>query len=129
MTLKQLREHVMFQTNNDTDDLDEFQPAVDNYINEGYDRLVEVYADTHIGTTEFPVLSTITDVPKIPSWAHRAIGDYATYLVYRNGNQYKQNRGERYLQMFMDVLNKLRLYSVDENGVKKQRHFYNLYTD
>ena len=134
MTLKDLREHVMFQTNNDNDDLGEFQPSLDNYLNEGYDRLVEAYVSGHVGATvsgsvPYPLLSSNSDTPKLPSWAHRAIGDYATYCVYRNGNVYKQQRGERYLQMFYDVLNKLRLLNVDENGNNVQRHFYNLYTD
>lgn len=134
MTLLELREHVMFQTNNDEDDLEEFQPSVDRYLNEGYDKLVEAYADAHVNATidgeiPYPALANDADVPLLPWWAHRAIGDYGAYMVYRNGNQYKQNRGERYLQMFYEVLNKLRLYKVDENGRKAKRHFYNLYTD
>lgn len=130
MTLEQLREHVMFQTNNDADDLYEFLPAVDQYINEGYNKLVEAYARTYIdtegedGTVQFPSLTHPNDVPRLPEWSHRALGDFATYCIYRNGNQYKQQRGERYLQMFNDVLYKLRNPA---NG--KRRHFYNLYTD
>lgn len=126
MTLKELREHVMFQTNNDTDDLDEFQPAVDRYLNEGYDRLIEAYDKKHIGDEGYEALTTADDVPALPVWAHRAIGDYGAYMVYRNGNQYKQARGDRYLQMFNDVLLKLRWYRKNGN---QQRHMYNLYAD
>lgn len=131
MTLDNLREHVMFQTNNDVDDLSEFQPSVDRYLNEGYDRLVEAYAKTHIdteneeGQIEFPSLQGDEDVPNIPTWAHRAIGDYGAYCVYRNGNQYKQARGDRYLQMFNEVLFKLRWLRKDG----KRAHFYNLYEE
>lgn len=135
MTLEELREHVMFQTNNDVDDLDEFQPSVDRYLNEGYDRLVEAYADTHLDIGEtYVTLSDDDDIPAIPEWAHRAIGDYGAYMVYRNGNQYKQARGDRYLQMFNDVLIKLRWAKdttphAGDNGYNNGRnHFYNLYT-
>lgn len=130
MTLQELRDHVMFQTNNDIEDLEEFQPAVDRYLNEGYNRLVEAYARTYIDTEDesgnvpYPSLTNDNDVPLIPGWAHRAIGDYGAYMVYRNGNVYKQSRGDRYLQQFNDILFKLRFLT---NG--KRRHFYNLYTD
>lgn len=130
MTLQQLREHVMFQTNNDAEDLSEFQPAVDGYLNEGYNKLVEAYAKTYLdtpnesGSVPYPSLANTTDVPLIPSWAHRAIGDFATYMVYRNGNQYKQGRGEKYLDLFNSILFKLRFLA---NG--ERNHFYNLYTD
>ena len=33
MTLKDLREHALFQSNNDAEDLSEFNPALDKYIN------------------------------------------------------------------------------------------------
>ena len=130
MTLEELRAHVMFQTNNDVDDLDEFQPAVDNYINEGYNRLVEAYAKTNLdvidtsGTDPFPSLTSAADEPLIPSWAHRAIADFASYMMYRNGNQYKQARGREYLDAFNSILFRLRF---PVNG--KGNHFYNLYTD
>lgn len=134
MTLYDLREHVMFQTNNDVEDLEEFQPAVDKYINEGYNKLVEAYAKTYVGQADesgnvpYPVLATQTDEPQIPSWAHRAIGDFATYMVYRNGNAHKQARGERYLMLFNEVLFKLR-YDASKAANGGRRHFYNLYTD
>ena len=129
MTLKELREHVMFQTNNDTDDLDEFQPAVDRYLNEGYDRLVEAYEKTHIdvsvnGGIAYPSLSATTDVPLLPSWAHRAIGDYATYMIYRNGNALKQNRGIPYLQQFESAKRRLAEEGVTNRGGVHMRNLY-----
>ena len=41
MTLKQIQDQVMFQTNNDADDLPDFLPHLHDYINEGYDLLVD----------------------------------------------------------------------------------------
>ena len=133
MTLKEIRALAMFQSNNDEEDLPEFQPALDQYINEGYDRLVEAYTDEHTdpdGDVYIP-LTGATDEPEIPSWSHRAIADYATYMIYRNGNVTKQNRSVPYYQSFSDMLLKLR-----EAGVKDRNkdngglvHFKNLYVD
>lgn len=128
MTLSELNEHIMHQTNNDLDDLGDYQPSITRYINEGYDKLVEAYANTHIdtenasGVVEFPSLVSQGDTPAIPGWMHRAIGDYATYMMYRNGNVTKQNRSIPYYQAFLEVLNKARF----ANGKKKK--FRNLYT-
>lgn len=122
MTLQEIRALVMFQTNNDVDDLAEFEPAVDNYINEAYDKTIVAYDKKHIGDEGYTVLSQTNDVPNIPEWAHRSLADYATYMVYRNGNALKQNRGIPYLQMFNEMLNQLRFAKNAGN-----RHFYNLY--
>ena len=130
MTLKELREHTLFQTNNDADDLTEFQPAIDDYINEGYDRLTMAYAKLHLGetapdgTTPYTRLTTATDTCQLPTWVHRHIGDYAAYMIYRNGNALKQNRGIPYYEMFMRA--KMML---EQEGKKKRggAHFHNLY--
>lgn len=129
MTLQELLEHVLFQTNNDVDDLEEYQPSIERYINEGYDRLIEAYDSMHLdemksdGTIPYQMLSNADDEPKLPSWMHRAIGDYATYMMYRNGNAVKQNRGVAYYQAFAEILSKART-----SRTKKFR-FTNLYTE
>ena len=114
MTFGYIREQVLFQTQNDADDLEDYQPAIDDYINEGYDRLIYAYTGMHLDETNdsettipYPSMSDVRDEPKLPKWTHRAIADYATYLMYRNGNALKQSRGVPYYNAFMEVLNKL----------------------
>ena len=41
MTLAEIKNLIMFQTNNDKDDLGDYLPYLMDYINEGYDRLVQ----------------------------------------------------------------------------------------
>ena len=43
MTLNEIKQAVMFQTDNDRDDLGDFMPYLLGYINEGYDRLLYVW--------------------------------------------------------------------------------------
>ena len=129
MTLDRIRAQVMFQTNNDVDDLPDFQPHLNDYINEGYDLLVEGYRNQHVqsGSAEFPPLENPGDEPKLPEYAHRAIADYATYMVYRNGNAVKQNRGNVFYSMFMGVLAQLK-YERGRQMDGKPRQFVNIYT-
>ena len=104
MTFKEIKDQIMFQTNNDADDLEDFLPHVNDYVNEGYDKLVNAWAKNHIPITDYPTLEDDTDVPALPYWTHRALADYATWLVYRNGNPQKQQRGMYFLQAFQQVL-------------------------
>ena len=126
MTLDQIKAQVMFQTNNDKDDLPDFEPHLTDYINEGYDILVMNYTDQHVASDseEYPPLSLLTDVPKLPEYTHRALADYATYLVYRNGNAVKQNRGTAFYSAFLEVISKLKY----ERGGTGRKQFKNLYT-
>ena len=99
MNLLELKQQVMFQTGNDADDLGDFQPHLTDYLNEGYDRLMMAYVREHIGGDgDYPELGHDKSQPELPEWLHRAIADYATWLVYRNGSAEKQSRGwdERY---------------------------------
>lgn len=119
MTLSQIKNEVMFQTNNDADDLGDFMPYLLDYINEGYDKL------SYAWTGEHPeeLLDADTDVPLLPEWTHRALADWATWLVYRNGNPQKQNRGYAFRQAFEDVLGKI----VAEGGREgKVTNFFNI---
>ena len=130
MTLTQLRNHTLFQTNNDSDDLTEFQPAIDDYINEGYDRLTMAYANLHLGqqaedgTTPYPKLTNANDACQLPAWVHRHIGDFAAYMIYRNGNALKQNRGIPYYEMFERARQML---AQEGRKARGGSHFYNLY--
>ena len=97
----------MFQTNNDEEDISDYLPHVVDYINDGYDKLVKVWTKSHAPQDEYPWLSADTDEPNLPEWLHRYICDWATWLVYRNGNPQKQNRGRAYYESFMLILNQL----------------------
>ena len=105
MTLAEIKEQVMFQTNNDAEDLGDYEPHINDYVNEGYDRLVSAWNKGHV--TEDNRLEMDTDEPELPLWTHRALVDYATWLIYRNGNPQKQQRGMTYLNAFQQILSKI----------------------
>jgi len=132
MTMLEIQEQVMFQTNNDADDLGDYLPHVDDYINEAYDRIAIVWDHQHVPSEAYPRLTEDTDIPNLPEWLHRYIADWATWLVYRNGNPQKQQRGRAYWQHFMDMLSSLAdgggKNGIDESdGSQKQyRNFINI---
>jgi hypothetical protein len=114
MTLREMKEQVMFQTNNDADDLEDFEPHINDYMNDGYDRLVFVWDHQHVlpGSEKYPPLTEDTDVPNVPEWMHRYLTDWATWLVYRNGNPQKQQRGLAFRESFLWLLS----YVSDQGG-------------
>lgn len=131
MTLKDIQEQVMFQTNNDADDLGDYTPHIDDYINEGYDRIITVWDNQHVPSDDYPRLESDDDEPLLPGWIHRYIADWATWLIYRNGNPQKQQRGMAFRQSFMDLLSKLAdaggKNGFNEDGsLKKVRNFFNI---
>ena len=131
MTLLDISEHIMHQTNNDADDLEDYLPHLNDYINEGYDRIVIVWDNKHVPSTDYPRLEADTDVPNLPDWIHRYIADWATWLCYRNGNPQKQNRGMQYKYAFEELLGKLAgmggKNGLDEDGNPiKYKNFRNI---
>jgi hypothetical protein len=120
MTLSEIQEQVMFQTNNDADDLGDYTPHIDDYINEGYDRIVIIWDNKHVPCTDYPRLENDSDTPILPEWIHRYIADWATWLIYRNGNPQKQQRGMQFKYHFEQLLSKLASAGgkngLDENG-------------
>ena len=120
MTLAEIKAQIMFQTNNDEEDIEDYLPHVVDYINDGYDRLVKVWSKSHIPSGDYEKLMYDTDEPQLPEWTHRAICDWATWLVYRNGNPQKQQRGMAYYNAFMEILAKISdeggASGLDENG-------------
>jgi len=131
MTLSEIQEQVMFQSNNDADDLGDFTPHIDDYINEGYDRIVTVWDNQHVPSAEYPRLEDGNDEPNLPEWIHRYIADWATWLIYRNGNPQKQNRGQAYRYSFEELLSKLAgmggKEGLNEDGsLNKYRKFINI---
>jgi len=104
MTLNEIKQAVMFQTDNDRDDLGDFMPYLLGYINEGYDRLLYVWKKKHVQPgTDYPPLTFDADQPVLPLWSHNAIVDWATYMIYRNGNGMKQQRGMAYRSSFQEI--------------------------
>lgn len=113
MTLREIKDAIMFQTDNDRDDLGDFMPFLLGYINEGYDRLVYVWKHEHVlpDSEDYPPLTYDEDIPNLPLWSHNAIVDWATWMLYRNGNGAKQQRGMAYRNSFYEVRARL----VDDN--------------
>lgn len=112
MTLSEIKEAVMFQTDNDRADLGDFMPFLIAYINEGYDRLLYAWKAEHLKPdTDYPPLMYDQDKPQIPAWAHNGIVDWATWMIYRNGNGARQNRGGIYRSSFQEIRGRL----IDDN--------------
>ena len=128
MTLAEIKNQVMFQTNNDEDDVGDFLPHLVDYINEGYDRLVKVWSKSHVEHGDYEWLEEDTDVPILPEWTHRALCDWATWLVYRNGNPQKQQRGVAFRNAFYEILSQLSdeggADGLNEDGTSKQYKFF-----
>ena len=133
MTLREIQEQVMFQTNNDADDVGDFLPALTDYINEAYDRLVKVWAKAHVSenSSEWFPMTGDSDEPMTPEWTHRYLADWATWLVYRNGNPQKQQRGYAFRESFLGMLSTIAdeggESGLNEDGTQKQyRNFINI---
>ena len=139
MNLADIKSAIMHQTNNDADDLGDFLPYLVDYINEGYDRLAYAYAGQHVSSdsSDYTPLKNDRSTPNLPEWLHRSIADWATWLVYRNGNTQKQNRGFAYRNYFLEIEAKLTGMTLAEKGFSetsqevqaanaKKRYFYNL---
>jgi phosphatidylethanolamine-binding protein (PEBP) family uncharacterized protein len=133
MTVSEMKDQIMFQTNNDTEDIEDYEPYVLEYLNDGYDRLVMVWAKQHVSKTNatYPALSADIDVPATPEWTHRYIADWATWLVYRNGNPQKQQRGYAFRANFLEMLAKVAeeggAAGLNEDGTQKTyRNFINI---
>lgn len=131
MTLSEIQAQCMFQTNNDADDLGDFTPHIDDYINDGYDRIVQIWDSSHVPSSDYPRLVDGEDLPNLPEWIHRYIADWATWLIYRNGNPQKQQRGMAYKYAFEELLGRLAgaggKNGMNEDGsLKKYRNFINI---
>ena len=110
MNLLELKRQVLYQTGNDADDLGDFQPHLTDYLNEAYDRLLMAWKGVHAGDDgEYPLLRHDKSEPELPSWSHRALADFAAWLVYRNGSAPKQNRGFLFRKAFEETESRLRM--------------------
>lgn len=122
MNLAEIKAAIMHQTNNDADDLGDFLPFLVDYINEGYDRLVNAWCGDHVSEDSemYTPLKNDKADPQTPAWTHRAITDWATWLVYRNGNAGKQNRGMAYRMSAESFFNTVRGMTNAEKGITKR---------
>lgn len=119
MLMGEIRDLVMHQIGDDLDDLKDYQPYIERYIMDGYDRLHKAYHKKHLCDK---AVFEIREYPELPTWMHAAIADFATYLMYRNGNQTKQARGMMYYQSFIEIEN-------EAKSEKKRMTLKNLYVD
>ena len=132
MTVEEIKNRIMFQTNNDVDDMEDYMPYLMGYINEGYDRLVYAFAKVHLSDDPNDTYSDLTDdmdEPALPVRFHPAIADWATWLVYRNGNPQKQQRGIPFRNAFEEMLaSAIEDKSTDGSGGNSKRvtHFVNI---
>lgn len=110
MTFEQMMQRAIFQYNADWDDYEDYAPHVDAYVNDGYDQVLHALTKYHLDDLPvFPTLEAEADAevePKVPQWTHLPICDYATYMLYRNGNPQKQQRGQEFLRNFMKCLSR-----------------------
>jgi len=127
MTLAEIKDEIMFQHNDDAEDVGDYLPHLLDYINEGYDRLMSAWEKNHI-PVKHERLSWDFDVPALPEWTHRAICDWATWLIYRNGNPQKQQRGMAFRAAFEDILHQIAdeggAEGINEDGTRKQYKYF-----
>ena len=111
MDLSAIKQQVMFQIGGDAEDVQDFLPCLTRYINDGYDRLTMAAYGQHVGDEQddTPPLSHDRSMPALPEWTHPAIADYATWLICRNGNAQRQNRGYAFRRAFENVESRLRI--------------------
>lgn len=124
MTTAEIKELAMFQIGNDAEDLADYLPYIDRYIDEGYDIIAYAFARVHPSkdNEEYPLPLTDEALETvIPVWTHKALADYATWCLYRNGNTNKQQRGFQFLSAFREVLSQIRAQST-----ARARNFYNI---
>jgi len=110
MTFEAMMQRAIFQYNADWDDYEDYAPHVDAYVNDGYDQVLEAITGMHLNQIEaYRTLVEGVDnnvEPGVPEWTHLPICDYATYMLYRNGNPQKQQRGLMFLENFRACLGK-----------------------
>lgn len=134
MTLAEIKNLIMFQTNNDKDDLGDYLPYLLDYINEGYDRLVQAWCGSRVSVDSdvYTPLRHDKSQPETPDWTHKAIADWATWLVYRNGSPDKQNRGSVFRSSAEELFRAVKGMTDAQKGItrsdadKAKRYIFNI---
>lgn len=110
MTVGEIKRLVVEQFGQTDDEARPHMPKLTLYINDGYDIMVNAWKPrTHIGDEGFPRMMADDETPQLPIWLHAYLADYATYLIYRNGNAQRQQRGIPYLARFNEAVSRIRL--------------------
>ena len=128
MTYAEIKDLVMHQINYDSEDVSDFEPYIGAYINDGYNEMAYAYAGEFVtnASTTYPSLVNGVDTPATPEWTHKAIADWATWCVYRNGSPAKQNRGYVYRQSFEETRNRVRAMGGSTGITTKITNFSNI---
>lgn len=124
MTVGEIKEAAMFQSQNDIEDIDDFRPVLAEYLDEAYDRLVYAYAGVHPAedNEEWPLLRTDGDEPRTPAWTHLSLADWVTWRILSIGSSAKQQQGMVFRQSFeLDLLK-----ATAEGEAGKIRNFFNI---
>ena len=109
MTVAEIKRLVVEQFGQTEEEMREHMPKIISYINDGYDLMVDAWKPhKHVGGEEYPRLTRNDETPLVPEWLHGYLADYATYLVYRNHNPQRQQRGIPYLQRFNEAIGRLK---------------------
>lgn len=98
MRLDALKRRAVYQAVGDEDELEELTPFIDQYINEGYGRLIA------LAGIEAAPLVLDGDEPILPEWMHPAIADFATWALLRNGNPQRQSMGIQFRAAFEETV-------------------------
>lgn len=61
-----------------------------------------------VALVTYPDLLLENEEPRIPTWAHGALADYACYRYLSNGNLAKQSRAQFYFQRYMTTMDRIR---------------------
>lgn len=93
----------MFQAMGDAEETEALSPYVDQYLNEGYERLAAMYG----AGTPAP-LTRKADQPTLPEWMHPAIADFAAWMLLRNGNPQRQARGMQFRAAYEEAAARIR---------------------
>jgi hypothetical protein len=116
----------MTQFGADAEDLRAFLPELEGYLNAAYDLASWYFDKKHVGSREDerPRLADDGDIPDVPDWIHEYMSDYATYLIYRNGNAQRQQRGIPFLTRWNEGLAKLRSEGMPDGMPDRFRNLY-----
>ena len=113
MTLDELRSLTMQQLQEDVEDIDEYQPMIDEYINMGYMQVMN-----HLDATGTEDLSDPTHEPAFyPEQYHGILADYATYGVLGTGTTVRQSRAMFFYNRFLMLMQKCHLLDADGNPI------------
>jgi hypothetical protein len=114
----ELKRRAVYQAVGDAEEVEELTPYVDQYINEGYGRMLSM-----AGLAANSLIRD-EDEPALPEWMHPAIADFATFLLLRNGNPQRQSRGMQFRAAFEETIAKF----LRNGGLSgKQNNFHGMY--